>query len=133
MPQHNKMVKSFYVTLFSGKISEAEKILEKLKKNLNEEKDAGYYDALYGIYYAYINDDLESFVYKVWMDENLRKQRKKLAEEFERMAKLPFTTRPGFYRAWSDFLNMLNELPVPHKLSQKESSKNDVVEEYPAH
>ncbi|MEM0090453.1 MAG: hypothetical protein QXE40_05200 [Nitrososphaerota archaeon] len=133
MPQLNKMVKTFYVTLFSGKISEAEKILEKIKKNLNNESDAGYYDALYGIYYAYVNDDFESFVYKIWTDESLKKQRKKLAEEFEKKAKLPFTINPGFYRAWSDFLNMLHELPIPHKISQREPSQEDVVEEYPAH
>ncbi|MEM1665932.1 MAG: hypothetical protein QXW12_01095 [Nitrososphaerota archaeon] len=133
MSQLNKMVKTFYVTLFSGKISEAEKILEKIKKNLNNESDAGYYDALYGIYYAYVNDDFESFVYKIWTDESLKKQRKKLAEEFEKKAKLPFTINPGFYRAWSDFLNMLHELPIPHKISQREPSQEDVVEEYPAH
>ncbi|MEM1891619.1 MAG: hypothetical protein QW105_01805, partial [Nitrososphaerota archaeon] len=106
---------------------------EKIKKNLNNESDAGYYDALYGIYYAYVNDDFESFVYKIWTDESLKKQRKKLAEEFEKKAKLPFTINPGFYRAWSDFLNMLHELPIPHKISQREPSQEDVVEEYPAH
>lgn len=131
MPQFNKIVKAFYVALFSGKISEAEKNLEKIKKNLNNENDAGYYDALHGIYYAYVNDDFESFVYKIWMDENLKKQRKKLAEEFEKKSRLPFTINPGFYRAWSDFLNMLHELPLPHKLSQGGSTQEDVVEEYP--
>ncbi|MCS7135989.1 MAG: hypothetical protein RMJ14_00085 [Nitrososphaerota archaeon] len=133
MPQLNKMIKAFYVALFSGKISEAEKLLERIKKNLSDENDAGYHDALYGIYYAYVNDDTESFVYKIWTDENLKKHRKKLAEEFEKKAKLLFTTNPGFYRAWSDFLNMLHELPVPHKMLQKQSSQEDVMEEYPAH
>lgn len=122
MPHPNKMVKKFFVALFSGKISEAEKMLEKLKKSLSDDNDSGYYDALYGIYYAYVNDDLESFVYKVWMNQDMKKQRKKLAEEFERKANSPFTINPGFYRAWSEFLKMLSELPLPHKISQKESS-----------
>ncbi len=133
MPQLNKMIKTFYITLFSGKISEAEKVLEKIKKNLSDENDTGYYNALYGIYYAYINDDFESFVYKIWVDERLKKHRRKLAEEFEKKAKLPFTTNPGFYRAWSDFLNMLHELPVPHKIPRGESSKEYVIKEYPTH
>jgi len=118
----DKTVKKFFVMLFSGKISEAEKILERLKKSLSDEKEKGYYDALYGIYYAYVNDDYESFVYKLWTNQDFRKQRKKLAEEFRKMAESPFTINPSFYRAWSDFLNMLPELPQPHKLSQKESS-----------
>lgn len=108
--------------LFSGRISDAERVLGNLKKKLDKEEGDGYYDAIYGIYYSYVNDDAETLTFKLWTDEFIRKNRKRVVEEFRAKSKSRFSELPGFYKAWADLVEILNKLPKPHKLVKDEGA-----------
>ncbi|RLI45312.1 hypothetical protein DRO64_02720, partial [Candidatus Bathyarchaeota archaeon] len=62
-----RAVKNFLTLLFSGRLSKAEKALERIRKRYRLSEDDGYYRALYGIYYSYVSDDRNSYVFKVWV------------------------------------------------------------------
>lgn len=111
-----KHAKKFLEALFSGKITESEKILENLAKRHNSEEDRRYLLALKGIFYSYVNDDYDALIFKLFKEDNLKKFRKETLEHMERLANRPVVGHDPYFRAWIDVINLLDELPTPHKL-----------------
>lgn len=116
MVSSKEAFRKFLATLFSGKISDAEKMLESLKKKLEKEEEKGYYEAIYGIYYSYVNDDMESLVFKLWTDDFIKRSKDRIVEELKDRSSSKFSELPGYYKAWIDFIEMMDKLPTPHKL-----------------
>ncbi|MEM3113832.1 MAG: hypothetical protein QXY72_01645, partial [Nitrososphaerota archaeon] len=101
-----KSVRKFYALLFSGKISESEKSLEYIRKKIGDHNP--YYKALYGIYYSYVNDDRDSYIFKLWeryLDgvdrETLKNEMKKLLEE-------SYNPPREFLQTWLDLVNIMD-------------------------
>lgn len=114
-----KSIKKFYTLLFSGKISESEKTLEYIKRKLGEENP--YYNALYGIYYSYVNDDLDSYVFKLWERYLNGVDKKTLQSEIQKLIDESYEPPNSFLQAWIDLVNIIDQLPTPHKIEKKEA------------
>ena len=117
-PQSKRAVKNFFTLLFSGKLSKAEETLKRIKKRLDQE-DEGYYKALYGIYYAYISDDRDSYLFQLWRKYLDGKDKSMLKRSFTELLKASYDPPKGFIQAWLDLIDMLDSLPTPHKLEKK--------------
>ena len=111
-----RAVKNFFTLLFSGKLSKAEESLSRLQKRL---EDDGYYKALHGIYYAYIYDDRDSFLFQLWKRYLSGEDKKELKKYFEGLLKEAYDPPRGFIQAWLDLIDMLDSLPTPHKIDKK--------------
>lgn len=111
-----RAVKNFFTLLFSGKLSKAEESLSRLRKRLG---DDGYYKALHGIYYAYVHDDRDSFLFQLWERYLEGRKKEELRKRLEGLLKEAYDPPKGFIRAWLDLIDMLNSLPVPHKIDRK--------------
>lgn len=116
-----RSIKKFYTLLFSGKISESEKTLEYIKKRLGEENP--YYSALYGIYYSYVNDDLDSYIFKLWERYSSGVDKRALEKEIKRMIDESYDPPKNFLQAWVDLVDMIDQLPTPHKIGKKEPKR----------
>lgn len=122
-----KSIRKFYTLLFSGRISESEKTLEYIKKKIGDRNP--YYNALYGIYYSYVNDDIDSYIFRLWeryvdgVDKNtLKNEVKKLLEE-------SYNPPREFLQAWLDLVNMMDQLPTPHKIEKRGSKPEESSEQ----
>lgn len=113
----SKAVKNFFTLLFSGKISKAEESLRRLEKKL---EGNGYYKALHGIYYAYITDDRDSFVFQLWRRYLNGEDKKRLKEMFIELLKKAYNPPKDFIQAWIDLIDIIDSLPVPHKLAKEQ-------------
>jgi hypothetical protein len=120
-----KSIKKFYTLLFSGKISESEKTLEYIRKKIGDQNP--YYNALYGIYYSYVNDDVDSYIFKLWERYLNGADKKTLYEEVERLIEGSYNPPADFLQAWLDLISMIDQLPVPHKIEKKESRSEEEV------
>ena len=114
-----KSIKKFYTLLFSGKISESEKTLEYIKRKLGE--DNPYYNALYGIYYSYVNDDVDSYIFKLWERYLNGVDKKTLQSEIQKLIDESYEPPNSFLQAWIDLVNIIDQLPTPHKIEKKEA------------
>lgn len=123
--QASKAVKNFFTLLFSGKISKAEESLARLEKKLGNN---GYYKALHGIYYAYITDDQDSFIFQLWRRYLSGEDKAKLKEMFADLLKEAYDPPKDFIQAWIDLIDMMDSLPVPHKLAKEQAVREDVEE-----
>lgn len=122
-----RAVKKFFNLLFSGRISEAERALTRIKRKLGEED--GYYRALYGIYYAYVNDDRDSYVFKLWERFLEGESKRSIAEGLrELMGEMQEPPR-GFLQAWLDLVSFLDKLPTPHKLEKELAKQEEASQE----
>ncbi|MCS7125313.1 MAG: hypothetical protein NZ929_00140 [Aigarchaeota archaeon] len=123
-----KSVKKFFSLLFSGKISDAERSLEYIKKKIGEDD---YYKALYGIYYSYINDDRDSYVFKMWEKYLDGIDKKTLYNEIKRFMGELYDPPSRFLQAWLDLISMIDQLPKPHKIQKKveEPASHEDLEE----
>ncbi|MCF8885279.1 MAG: hypothetical protein QXK95_04955 [Nitrososphaerota archaeon] len=113
-----KSVKKFYTLLFSGKISDAEKSLDYIKKKLGE--NSGYYRALYGIYYSYVNDDRDSYVFRLWERHLDGTDKNTLYNELKNLMDNAQQPPVEFIKTWLDLISMIDQLPIPHKLRKEE-------------
>jgi len=120
-----RTIKKFYTLLFNGKISESEKTLDYIRKKIGDQSP--YYNALYGIYYSYVNDDVDSYIFKLWERYLNGVDKKTLYEEVERLIKESYNPPAGFLEAWLDLISMIDQLPVPHKIEKKESKLEEEV------
>lgn len=114
------MIKDFYEKLFNGKISEAENILLNIEKSIkiedNFEKE--YLNALRGIFYVYSNWDEDSFLVRFLKNE--KRKRLEIIKIIKEIYKNPINNeKDGFYEAWIDLLNMLPQLPTPHRITEQ--------------
>ncbi len=112
----SKILRNFFTLLFSGKLSKAEEALGKLEKRLGNNS---YYKALYGVYYAYITDDRDSFLFQLWKRYLNGEDKAKLKELFTGLLKEAYDPPKDFIQAWVDLIDMMNSLPVPHKLARE--------------
>ncbi|MEN2975060.1 MAG: hypothetical protein ABDH32_05725 [Candidatus Caldarchaeales archaeon] len=112
-----KTVKKFYSLLFSGKISEAERKLENIKKKIGEDD---YYKALYGIYYSYVNDDRDSYIFKLWERYLNGLDKKMLIDEIKKFVGDLYDPPKTFLQAWLDLISMIDQLPTPHKIERRD-------------
>ncbi|MCS7132451.1 MAG: hypothetical protein N3F65_00410 [Nitrososphaeria archaeon] len=112
-----QVLKNFYGALFSGKLSKAEEILKRIQKRYNFKDGDGYYKALYGIYYVYLSDDRDSYLFNLLRKyfeggESKESLKKSLKELLETSHEPP----SDFINAWLDLIDLLDSLPKPHKL-----------------
>ena len=113
-----RIVKNFFSLLFSGRLSKAEETLNRIKKRLDQE-DEGYYKALYGIYYAYVSDDRDSYLFQLWRKYLDGEDKSMLKRSFTELLKASYDPPKGFIQAWLDLIDMMDSLPTPHKLEKK--------------
>jgi len=111
-------LKKYYTLLFSGKISKAEKALERMRKRYKLSENDGYYKALYGIYYSYVSDDRNSYVFKVWERFLSGESKRSIERSFKELLKDLYDPPSDFIQAWIDFIRMLDKLPTPHKFKR---------------
>lgn len=106
--------------MFNGKISDAERALSRMSRKFGVE-EKGYIEALNGIYQAYVSGDEETFLFKLWKRSDLRKRRNEITNELDRLSRsFVDEERRGFFRAWKDFIKIMDKLPTPHKLREKQ-------------
>jgi len=123
--QAGRAVKNFFTLLFSGKISKAEESLSRLEKKLGNN---GYYKALYGIYYAYITDDRDSFIFQLWKRYLGGEDKANLKKIFTDLLKEAYDPPKDFIQAWIDLIDMIDSLPVPHKLAKEQAALESMEE-----
>jgi len=117
--QAGRAVKIFFTLLFSGKISKAEGSLDRLGKKLGNN---GYYKALHGIYYAYVTDDRDSFIFHLWKRYLNGEDKTRLKETFTDLLKEAHDPPRDFIQAWINLVDMIDSLPVPHKLAKEQAA-----------
>ena len=110
-----RALRNFLTLLFSGKLSKAEESLRRLRKRL---EDDGYYKALYGIYYAYISDDRDSYLFQLWRRYMNGAKKEELKKYFKELLKEAYDPPKGFLQAWLDMIDMIDSLPTPHKIAK---------------
>ena len=113
-----RAVKNFLTLLFSGRLSKAEKALERIRKRYRLSGDDGYYRALYGIYYSYVSDDRNSYVFKVWERFLNGESKRSIERSFRELLRDLYNPPSDFIQAWIDFIRMLDKLPTPHKFKR---------------
>ncbi len=123
-----KDTQKFLQALFSGHITESEKILEKLARKYKEPEDAQYLHALQGIFYSYVNDDYDSLIFRIFTRRDMRESRREIQKYLEKMASRPIVGNDPYFKAWADVLALLDKLPHPHKIKPPEE-KEKVIEE----
>jgi len=111
-------VKNFLTLLFSGRLSKAEKALERIRKRYKLSEDDRYYRALYGIYYSYVSDDRNSYVFKVWERFLNGESKRSIERSFRELLRDLYNPPSDFIQAWIDFIRMLDKLPTPHKFKR---------------
>jgi len=116
MEDAEKVVMKFMKTLFEGRISEAEKMLEKMQKRASSPQDRRVYQALYGIYYAYTTDDMDSLIFKIYSDGDVKKNAGEYLKALETVSEDPLGGRDAYIETWKMILKMIDRLPMPHKL-----------------
>lgn len=114
-----RMVQKFFTLLFSGKLSEAERTLQRIKKRYKLDDGNGYYLALYGIYYAYVNDDRESYIFRLWERFLGGESERSLAKSFKELLKTMYQPPDDFLQAWLDLIGILDKLPAPHRIRRE--------------
>lgn len=128
MSEVNKRhVKKFFKLLFSGKLSEAERMLQRIKKKYRLRDNDGYYMALYGIYYAYINDDRDSYIFKLWERFLNNEDKSSLSKSFRELLKTTYQPPEKFLKAWLDLIGLIDELPIPHKIKKERETKQQAA------
>ena len=111
-------VKNFLTLLFSGRLSKAEKALERIRKRYKLSEDDRYYRALYGIYYSYVSDDRNSYVFKVWERFLNGESKRSIERSFRELLRDLYNPPSDFIQAWIDFIRLLDKLPTPHKFKR---------------
>jgi len=111
-------VKNFFTLLFLGKLSKAEETLRRIQKRYKLKETDGYYKALYGIYYAYISDDRDSFLFHLWKRYLAGEKKDKLKVAFKDLLEKSYDPPEDFIQAWLDLISMIDSLPTPHKLGK---------------
>lgn len=115
----SKAVKNFFTLLFSGRMSKAEESLSRLEKKLGGN---GYYKALHGIYYAYVTDDRDSFIFQLWKRYLNGEDKARLKKMFTDLLEKAYDPPKDFIQAWIDLIDMIDSLPVPHKLAKEQAA-----------
>lgn len=116
----NRALKNFFTLLFSGKLSKAEEALKRLEKKLGNN---GYYRALYGIYYSYITDDRDSFIFQLWRRYLNGEKKEELKKLFTSLLKEAYDPPRDFIQAWINLIDMIDSLPTPHKMAKEYANK----------
>ena len=106
-----KALTAQYVALLNGRqMSEAEKVLEKIKDGLkSKEWHEGYYNALEGIYVASKSKD-DRFVFITRINLADKKKLNKLQKEFYKQSRSSLHTDfdKGYLTAWLEYVRALN-------------------------
>ncbi len=111
-------LKNFFTYLFSGKLSKAENALKRIRKRYKLSENDPYYKALYGIYYAYISDDRDSFLFHLWKRYLSGEKKALLKSGFKDLLERGYDPPERFIKAWLDLVDLLGSLPKPHKLAK---------------
>ena len=118
-----KDTKRFLEALFSGRLTEADNILNRLAKRHNTPEDMRYLKALDGLMYSYINEDREALIYRLYRSDNPKDYRQKVLNDMKRLANRPVVGDDPFFKAWVDVLELLDKLPQPHKIKQNQQQE----------
>ncbi len=118
-----RVVEKFFTLLFSGKLSEAERTLERIRKRYKLGEDDPYYKALYGIYYTYVNDDRDSYVFHLWEQFMEGVSKRRLAGQVRDLLKTMQEPPERYLKAWLDLIDLLDKLPEPHKIKKAVSQE----------
>jgi len=112
-------VKNFFTLLFSGKLSKAEEALDRIRRRYKLSENDGYYKALYGIYYSYISDDRDSYIFELWRRYLAGEKKEDLKAAFKELLEGSLEPPRGFIQAWLDLIDIIDSLPTPHKLEKQ--------------
>ncbi len=118
-----RAVEKFFTLLFSGKLSEAERTLERMRKRYKLGEDDPYYNALYRIYYTYVNDDKDSYTFQIWERFLEGESKRKLASQVKELLKTMHDPPERYLKAWLDLIELLDKLPQPHKIKKQVSQE----------
>jgi len=116
-------VKRFIEALFSGRITESEKILETMSSRSTSDEHRRYLLALQGIYYSYVNDDYDSLLFRIFRRKELFNKRSTIAKSFARLAQRPGRGEDPYFKAWGMVMRILDKSPRPHKLRNGATSR----------
>ena len=119
-----RAVGKFFTLLFSGKLSEAERTLERIRKRYKLGEEHGYYRALYGIYYTYVNEDRDSYVFHLWERFLGGASKRTLANQVRELLKTMHDPPREYLKAWLDLIDLLDKLPTPHKIKKPVSQED---------
>jgi hypothetical protein len=120
--------RAFLNTLFQGRIAESERLLTSLRDKHKD--DPRYIHALEGILTSYVNDDIDSLLFRLYGRKELWRKRAEIMKYMERLAKR-MDHEDRYFRAWADVLGLLEKVHKPHKMAEKRVSDEKVEEDNP--
>jgi len=121
-------VTRFFQLVTARQFTEAQRILERLKhKILMNERNRGYFQALYGMLLTHRNND-DRYAFLSNLNLNDKKELKIYRREFQRQSehRLHADYDRGFFSAWADCMLVLSKLELP---SSSLPNKNNVQKE----
>ncbi len=120
--------KAFLNTLFQGRITESERLLSSLREKHPD--DQRYISALEGILTSYVNDDMDSLLFRLYGWKELWRKRAEIQKYMEGLA-TRIEPEDRYFRAWVEVLKLLDKVHKPHKMVEKKKSDEEVEEENP--
>jgi len=105
-------VTRFFQLVSTRQFAEADRVLERLKQKMQmNERNRGYFQALYGMLLAQRNND-DRYAFLSNLNMNDKKQLKSYRLEFLRQSqhRLHADYDRGFFSAWADYMRILPEL-----------------------
>lgn len=116
MEDTEKLVMKFLKTLFEGRISEAERMLERMQRRASSPQEKRVYQALYGIHYAYTTDEPDSLIFKIYSDGDAKKNASEYLKALDSVSEGPLGEKDPYIETWKMILRMVDRLPTPHKI-----------------
>lgn len=120
--QLKKLVLKFTKTLFEGRISEAEKMLASFKKKIKTEEEKRIYLALYGLFFSYTSEDVDSLLFKIYTDNDVSSQTQRILKVIKETSMPVLDEKDPYIDVWTIILSNIDKIPVPHKLRQQSRS-----------
>jgi len=129
-------VTRFFQLVSTRQFAEADRVLERLKQKMQmNERNRGYFQALYGMLLAQRNND-DRYAFLSNLNMNDKKQLKSYRLEFLRQSqhRLHADYDRGFFSAWADYMRILPKLEtitisLPNK--NRVGKEAEVIETHP--
>ena len=135
MPIPSVFVARFFQLVTARQFAEAERVLERLKQKMHmNERNRGYFQALYGMLLAQRNND-DRYAFLSNLNIKDKKELQTYRREFLRQSdhRLHADYDRGFFSAWSDYMRILPKLElivvsIPNKNRVEKDAKVTVTQ-----
>ncbi len=117
--QLKRLVLKFVGTLFEGRISDAEKMLMALKKKVKTEEDKRIYMALYGLFFSYTSEDMDSILFKLYSNGDPVSQADRILKVIKETSSPILDESDPYVEVWSIILSNIDKIPTPHRLKHQ--------------